>query len=1064
VDPTSLFTVDLAGDGLGSDPAAALAPLLERIGDQGRPRSVPRGADELGEARAELAAALVDFLRRPGAVRRRLLRRHEEQRHRAEAAERALREQRARLEELEQTATRLAALLDGTPDPEVDPAPLLRVNLAEESEIAADVARRRRFLSGSAARTPPAEPPTAGEGLAPEARIAAARLRIDALRLRFLALAPAERASLLERHRRGTTDEAEREAKARREEEARRAEQASLAELERARTLEVLRRAETEGARLAAEERMRLLSIGEALSDSEAELRKLRAESEKGREQALAWTRRLRELETRSVLDGDREADADRAYDRLVAELTAVRAALGSALDDLASGRSRIPVLPPPPDFPIEDAELARQRGDTAATAERLRSLDDGLRRERVSIERDAMASMNQVRLRLLPLTSPAKRESLSGFGPAGMRQGGREITQIGLEMRYHRHWLPRLLRARLEGARAAPLPEIVGLAELVALVLAFRWWRRRAEHLLHDLQTHFRSRRPPRSLDRVGWSLAWYLRLTRAPLEWLALVFVLARFPTVADLPELGYPLLVIAWALVGWFVMKLLDTVAARQGGAEGTGALRWRSLRLAGATVVGIGLLLSVAERSVGRGTLYSWISTAAWLVVVPVLVVLVAWWRPTVFARIRVREVRGPLLQWVLAHSEGVAGYAAAAVGGVWLLGEGVGRFVSRQTTELTAGQRLLAFLFRRELERQAAARVREGRFDPLTEKERQVLHPEKAGAERVESFGDEILARARELAARSGAVVAVVGERGLGKTTLLDRLLAGPGLEGAVHVAVGPGEFDTLLADLAGASGLAWDGSIVKLAEHLRELRPPVVCLDDVQRIMRPVIGGLADVDRLLNLARTVGPATTWMAAVGTPGYGYLERAREGRITFDEVLRLPPWTVEQITALVRARTREAGLDPSFDGLVVARPGDAMGGDTRRERTERDFYGLLWDSAGGNPAVALHLWSESLGRRPGNDEVVVRLADAPIADELENLPLNFFFVLRAVLQLELATEGTVALCTDLRQGDVADALRVARTRGLIEPAGERLRISLHWYRAVTQSLRRRHLLAF
>lgn len=1072
IDAASLFEVDLTGALLGAEPAAALSGLLEQVGARRRPAATPAAGDALAAARGAAQAALVDFLRRPAAERERLLRRHEERRRQAEASRRAAEAERDLLAATELKASRLAALLDGTLEPDVDPAPLLRLDLAEPVELATDAARRRRFLAGVGGKAEPAPAGAADPGAPVGARLAAARLRLDGLRLRWLALGPDQRAALLERHRRGAADEAAlRAAAVRRAEAARQAEaerQAAAsrqAEEERRRAEEAVRRAETEGARLAAEERVRLLAAKEALAGAEAELRKQREVAEAAREQALGWIRRVRELEARSVLDGDREADADRAYERLVGDLTAVRADLRAALDDLTSDRSRVPAAPPPADFQLPDPALDALRAELAATGERLRLLEDGLRWERVAMERDAMESMNQVRLRLLELATPAKRAALRGFGPTGVRQGLRELNQIALELRYHRYWLPRVAGARLQAARSAPLPELVGLVELAALVLLFRWWRRRADRVLLELQRHFRGRRPAGPLDRAGWSLAWYLRRVRAPLEWLVLTLVLARFRTAAEVPEVGYLLLVVAWALAGWLVMRLLDAVAARQGeSGEGTAALRWRSLRLSGATVVGLGLLLSVAERSVGRGALYGWITTAAWLVVLPILVVLVAWWRPVIFSRIRTREARGALLEGVLARAEGLAAYPAAAVGGVWLLAEGVGAFLSRQLRGLTAARRVLAWLFRRELERQAAARVHRVEAEPLPEAPRQALRPEAPGAERVEAFARKELARVLELAGQKGSLIAVVGERGLGKTSLLDRVLADPAAAGALRVTTRPGTFDDLVADLAAASGLEPGASAARLAEHLRELRPPLVCVDDLQRIVRPVIGGLADVDRLLGLARAVGPATSWVAAVGTPGYGYLERAREGRVTFDEVVRLPPWTVDEISALVRARTRQAGLAPSFEELMVSRPGEMVSGESRRDRTERDYYGLLWDQAGGNPAVALHLWGESLGLRPGTDEVLVRLPDAPGPDDLEDQPLAFFFVLRAVLQLELASERDVARCTDLRQADVADALRVARTRGLVEPAGDRLRVSLHWYRAATQSLRRRHLVAF
>jgi hypothetical protein len=818
----------------------------------------------------------------------------------------------------------------------------------------------------------------------------------------------------------------------------------------------------SEEERLAALEARRLDEAERSLALAEAGLGALAEQEAASRERALAWVRRLRELEEGAA---DRAA-ADAAYDRLVADLTTQRAALGGALDRLGTGSEAIPDVPPL-EPALRGGPLEARREALVATVDRLRTREASLAWDRVASGRDAMVSMNESRLRLLRLVSGAKRAELRGLGTAGIQQGGREVTQIVLELRYHRHWLPRVATERAARARASPLPEVLGAAKLLGLLLLFWWWRSRADRLLRDLQSHFRARRPPGRLDRLGWSATWYLRRTRAPLEWLGLVAALSTFATVQQVGELGYPLLVLAWAAGGWFLTRLLDAVAARQGEAsEGIAELRWRSLRLVGMSVVGVGLLLAVAERSVGRGTLYGWIGWGAWLAVLPVAALLTAWWRPVVFARLRVREHRGRLLEAVLARAEGPAAWPAAAVGGLVLLAEGLRDFLARQVRELESVRRLFAWLLRREIERQAAAGGRVEDLAPLPAELADRLDPAVAAPELIEAHAADELERVRAAAVEApGTVIAAVGERGLGKTTLLDRLQRAPGLEGALRVDCPPGGFEPLVAELARACGLEGDLSIVRLAQALRERRPPAVLVDDAQRIVRPVIGGLADVDRLLALARTTGRATSWVVAVGTPGFGYLERARGGSVLFDQVVRLPAWTPDEIAALLRARSRQAGIEASFEGLVLNRLGEPGSEEGRHERTERDFHGLIWDYAVGNPVVALHAWRASLRRRPGpGGGVLVRLADLPTADDLDGLPEALVFVLRAVLQLELASESDVVRCTDLRPTEVADALRAARVRGLVEAVGDRLRIALPWYRAVTQALRRRHLVAF
>lgn len=93
-------------------------------------------------------------------------------------------------------------------------------------------------------------------------------------------------------------------------------------------------------------------------------------------------------------------------------------------------------------------------------------------------------------------------------------------------------------------------------------------------------------------------------------------------------------------------------------------------------------------------------------------------------------------------------------------------------------------------------------------------------------------------------------------------------------------------------------------------------------------------------------------------------------------------------------------------------------------------------------------------------------MVRLFAEPPAAELDDVGPTMHFVLRAVVQLEVARPDDLVACTQLPADDVADALRFASARGWIARvvgSDERYRVTWHWYRAITDMLRRQHLLA-
>jgi len=148
-------------------------------------------------------------------------------------------------------------------------------------------------------------------------------------------------------------------------------------------------------------------------------------------------------------------------------------------------------------------------------------------------------------------------------------------------------------------------------------------------------------------------------------------------------------------------------------------------------------------------------------------------------------------------------------------------------------------------------------------------------------------------------------------------------------------------------------------------------------------------------------------------------------------------------------------------PSFERLVVPRQ-VRTSPVSEEKRTKRDFYRILRDYSEGNPGVALQSWRDSLYRRPDGQTIYVRLFSGPTAGQLEDLPATFYFVLRTVVQLDLAVEEDLVSCTDLSPAEVADALRATRVHGYIDGNGHLFEIDLHWYSAIIRILRRKHLL--
>jgi hypothetical protein len=274
----------------------------------------------------------------------------------------------------------------------------------------------------------------------------------------------------------------------------------------------------------------------------------------------------------------------------------------------------------------------------------------------------------------------------------------------------------------------------------------------------------------------------------------------------------------------------------------------------------------------------------------------------------------------------------------------------------------------------------------------------------------------------------------------------------------------PTGLEALRGEIARALGTDSNSSFADCGRALSALRPAALLIDDAQRLIKPVMGGIEDFDRVIAMARQHSAECAWFFAVDDVVWRFFERARGVRPLFDDVIELRPFSEEAIAQLLRTRASQAGIEPCFDHLLEQLPADADQVDRADAlaRTRGGYDRLLWDYSAGNPGVALHIWRKSMGIDAGH-RVHVKVFQAPRTEDLEKLPDSAVFVLRAVIQLDPAREADIAQATMLQPGEVENALRYGLARGYLERRDLGYRVTWAWFRAITRFLQRRHLLS-
>lgn len=824
-----------------------------------------------------------------------------------------------------------------------------------------------------------------------------------------------------------------------------------------------LQRAEAEEMRVAAEaERRSLLSATrvqlraarEAVDAEAARIENETAAIELIETQALVWPRKV----TAVAASPGAEASADALYGELIAALRTTRSELSDALSGSGPGE-RIAIAVPPVDPALMSGEAGERLAEYQQALLRRVGQLDRIESTLVAKRRDAlyrsMQTMNHARLALLPSLSSGLRSRVTGFGEEGLDQVKREVKQIALTLRYNLATGFADLKAFARDLMEFRAGHLLLIFQILLIVVVFRFWRGVGGSVLADMERTQRAHKPQTFLSSLLAYLFGLIRHALRPLDWLALLLVLNWFfPAFFAPAPIRLLWLIACWIFAGAALVQVIDAMARAGQEEDPRAALRKRSLRLVASVIIGVGLILTVTASLVGKGAIYSWLLTFCWLLAIPVLFIITTWWGDRIETLARLGAPRNAVLAWVSRNPDGIGGALGRVAAGFVLMAQGARVVIARRIRQLSLIREILGQRAREKASERVTADEESGRYVALSEDELALLAPHG----RPVAEGLVVAGEAAEAAPLPGHVMAVVGDRGHGKTTVLKRLAAKSDLP-CLYLEADGGD-DDLLAALS--QGLGCAGEARSIIDAL-QARPHCIAIDDVQRMIVPSIGGLGRFDAILEIARNTKGSTCWIFAVGGAAWPFLERARGDRPLFDDEIRLHAWPVERIRALIERRSATAGIDPEFEyaaddtGTLLFEEEIAP-----EERARRAFYASLTEESGGNPAVALERWRRSLFRDRETGRVCVRTFKAPAITRLAAMPPITMFVLRTILQMDIARFDDIARATDLPPARVRETLRSCELLGVVEPHGEGYRIRLYWFNEVRRMLLAQNLI--
>ncbi|XYI02974.1 hypothetical protein ACMHYB_25755 [Sorangium sp. So ce1128] len=793
---------------------------------------------------------------------------------------------------------------------------------------------------------------------------------------------------------------------------------------------------------------------------------------------------RIEELgrEAREVGHGSQAADA--LLQRVMAELQSLRPEVDAALRDLTAAPA-VPRLEAPREPPAAgDAPGVAQPPEAQRLAALRRALSDEAdaldiearraARERAEEALGAEEALDGARELLLARLRDARRDEALGVDREGMDQLRAELWHIAARAR----WYGLRRDSALVDARAAlrdPFYMAATIARgglLLAVILAALLLARRRQRLLDGAQAALgRVLHRPRLLRGVGRAHAALSAVSGELLFLAALAGVHAALgPTAARVRgiELGYSLLL-------WYALYRLALAAGRHlvASREATpgaaiGAKLLRSLQTVARYALAVQLLLALAEGVAGRGYLHHAVGRAAWVGAIPLALLLMRRWRDDICeAYLRLQDT-GPLAEAVRATRRRWYGFFVAIAAFVGLALAALSRTARRFLLGFESSHRVLAFMFRRRIERRKGAPAAAESTSALPEEllaclpEQPIEDPARGldhypGLDRFEG----LLATWRDSA--QGGSLLLVGGAGSGKTSWLRAAEHKAGEIPCQRIALRQrllteGDVVAVLGAALDAPRGAREGAGA-LAAWLRAQPRRLFIVDDLEHLFLRGLDTWGAWEAFLEIVEHSTPRMFWLCAIAEHPYRYLLFARGGAIVFRTIEQLAPWPEPKLGELLGGRLRASGFTLSFDDLLVDE--DAADQQAYASATERDYNRLIWDYAQGSPRVALHYWLRSLSPA-GDRRLRVQLFRGPSGDDLEALGELERFVLASVVWHDSLTTEEASISLGFPRLPCENALSKLVDLGVIDNLGGRHRVTTRWQSAVTTFLLRKHLI--
>lgn len=303
-------------------------------------------------------------------------------------------------------------------------------------------------------------------------------------------------------------------------------------------------------------------------------------------------------------------------------------------------------------------------------------------------------------------------------------------------------------------------------------------------------------------------------------------------------------------------------------------------------------------------------------------------------------------------------------------------------------------------------------------------------------------------------------IAIIGEKGIGKSTFLDRIEEQYGEVDVVRMSV-PAKTtspEALRDFLKEALGIEKESSLARSLVDISKngTKKKLILVDEAHNLFLSKIGGFSGLQEFINLVNLKTENIFWVSVFNEYAWAYIRGVYGKAQYFRTEVYLKNWNDDEIGELIRNRHGRSPYQLSFE-KILGMSAESMD-EEEEAQAENQFYRLLWEQADGNPRVALQLWKKCLSLKGAlSQNLVVGLPERKSSEKVRSLTDDSWFVLASIARHDNLSRQEIADVTSLTVPVVSHALKICLESEIVYKAKGRYQFDFNYQLDLVRQLR-------